>query len=243
MPRCQRTFRGLPEAATTPGNGGGRWVCPYCPDAELYETVRAPDLLEYARQAEEACIRDFGRPDDADRCPTLLLRGLRPECVRDPRERRYVIYLQRDSDAYQTRLQIGHEVFHRVCSQGRIFHWTHEMLACLVSVRLLRRNGFDEYAEQTAREYRQQAEALPLSGLLRADLWAGEATYPPGFYGRAYVTGHTLLEAVGWGALTRLARRLGRDGAPDVDAWLSSLPAGQVRAAAEEIVGITAGKR
>jgi hypothetical protein len=221
MPRCQRTFRRLGPGETTPGSGDARWVCTFCEEQETYATVRDPDLLHYACLAEATCHRDFGKPADHQR-PTLLLWGLRPECVLEPQERRYEIYLQYGSDPYQLRLQIGHEVFHRTCSQGRIFHWTHEMLACLVSVRLLRRNGWSEYAALMEEQYAGQAEQVTFAEMATADL--SRTPYPAGLYGRAYVTGAALGEWVGWNSLCRLARCLDQGGAPDLGAWQARLP-------------------
>ena len=240
MPRCQQTFRRLTEAQTVPGSGLARWKCSFCPEAEVYETIRSPDLLEYARQAQEFCVRDFGNPSDTG-WPTLLLLGIRPECVREPNERRYDIYLQRDSDPYQLRLQIGHEIFHRVCSQGKVFHWTHEMLACLVSVRLLRRGGFEEYADQTEQDYQQRAKGLSHEEMTTTDRWSrgGTEVYTPNLYGRAYVTGLALQKAVGWNHLTRLTRFLTRNGTPDTHTWLGQLPTENLRSKATQIVGIT----
>ncbi len=231
MPRCQRTFQRLRDAS----QGGGQWICPYCPDAETYEIVYDADLLQYARLAEAAAIQEFGRPGDASR-NTFLLRGLRPECVFEPVDRRYDVYLQRGSDALQLRLQIGHEVFHRVCSQGGVFHWTHEMLACLFSVRLLRQQGFEEYAAQTAREYREESKVCSLQTFLSADLWK-MSCYPSGFYGRSYVTGSALKSVIGWPALCRLARFRVERGAPDVYRWLDSLPEDARREAGRVLEG------
>ena len=215
MPRCQRTFQRISPSADS-------WVCPHCPDAETYAAVRDTELLQYARLAEAVAIEDFGRPDDVSRS-TFLLLGLRPECVLEPVDRRYDIYLQQKSDSLQLRLQIGHEIFHRICSQGRIFHWTHEMLACLFSVRLLRQQGFEDYAAQCEREYQKEAEICPSVTLFTTDLWK-LSVYPPGFYGRAYETGAELKSIVGWHVLCRLARFRAVRGVPDVSGWIDSLP-------------------
>ena len=142
MPRCQRTFRRLSERRPATGGGGVCWICPHCPDHEVYATVQEADLLDWACRAEREGGRDFAVAPDAAR-PTLLLRGLHPECVYEPADRRYEIYLKDGSDPWQLRLQIAHEMFHRLCSRGRIFHWTHEMLACLFAVRLLGRHGYE----------------------------------------------------------------------------------------------------
>ncbi|MBC8137983.1 MAG: hypothetical protein H8F28_19050 [Fibrella sp.] len=222
MPRCQRTFRYLGDGTVTFGAGVGTWVCPHCAEHESYATVRDADLLAYNMFAQNACVADFGTPADA-KLPVVLLWGMRPECVYEPSERHYEIYLAAHSDPWQARLQMGHEIFHRVAGEGNVFHWTHEMLACLFSVRLLRKSGLAEYAEQITAQYHAEAENCALSTLLRADPWR-EAAYPPGYYGRAFVTGMRLKNAVGYPALCRLARTQTFAGVPNVAAWLVSLP-------------------
>ncbi len=222
MPRCQRTFYRLAEGRLVAGTGIRQWTCRHCADAEVYETIRDPDLIQYRDLAYAYCAEQFGPPADRDR-PTILLLGLRPECVHEAQERHYDLYLQRGSDPLQIRLQIGHEMFHRACSQGRIFHWTHEMLACMTSVRLLRRCGSGEYAQKREREWLAEACLLPLSDMLSTDLWTANP-YPAGFYGRAYATGVMLAQAIGWSHLRRLARSLSPGGLPDVAGWLERLP-------------------
>jgi len=223
LPRCQRTFRRLSQGETVPGTGVRRWACSYCPDAEIYEAVRDADLNEYVRLAYDDCVAAFGTPPGDAAWPTVLVLGLRPECVREADEKRYDLYLLAGSDPWQLRLQIGHETFHRVCSQGRVFHWTHEMFACLVSTRLLRRFGLADYAAKREQEWEQEADRLPLCDLRATNLWTG-VPYPFGFYGRAFVTGARLVEAVGWQRLRPLARAA-RTAAPDVTAaWLAALP-------------------
>lgn len=195
MPRCQRTLR-LLEGTT----GATSWVCPFCTDGERYALVTDADLLGYQAFAYAAAVRDFGCPADA-RLPLRLIAGLAPECVRTPPPRGYDLYLSHDADPLQHRLQIGHEMFHRVCSQGQIFHWAHEMMACVFSVRLLRASGYDNYATQMDTLYYLQAEQLSLEGMLTADVTV--PPYPPGLYGRAYATGIALTNRIGWEALCR----------------------------------------
>jgi hypothetical protein len=180
--------------------------------------VAAPDLLQYTALALTSCCADFGKPEDAS-VPTVVLWGLTPECVFEPQERQYNLYLQQGSDGYQARLQIGHEIFHRVCSRGRIFHWTHEMLACMFSVRLLRQSGANDYADQTEREYAAQAVLCSFEQMLSADLC--RPPYPPGLYGRAFVTGMDWQERYGWTALCRLPEFRDPARLPDLPAWLS----------------------
>ncbi|MDX1934693.1 MAG: hypothetical protein SFU56_19020 [Capsulimonadales bacterium] len=220
MPRCQRTFRWLTDSPIRTAAGAASWRCPHCAGRETYETVIEPDLLDYAALAQAAAFRDFGVPEDSRRT-TVLFWGLIPECIREPGARQYHVYLQSGSDGYQARLQIGHEMFHRTCSQGRIFHWTHEMLACLFSVRLLRQNGAEEYADQTERDYGQQAQQCSFRTLVTTDLIHGP--FPPGLYGRAFRTGREWQERFGWQALCRLARTEGRNGAPDLAEWFSAV--------------------
>lgn len=222
MPRCQNTFRPLGVGTTAPGVGIGVWICPHCEGRETYSTVRDPALLSYAATARNVAGRDFAAPSDPD-VPTLLLWGTRPECVYEPASRSYDIYLATGSDPWQARLQIGHELFHRVAGEGRVFHWTHEMLACVFAVRLLRRTGFGDYATRIAAQYAAEAEACPLASLLHTDPWS-DAAYPPGYYGRAFMTGLTLQSVAGYAALCRLARTVNRAGAPDVARWRDSLP-------------------
>jgi hypothetical protein len=211
------------------GAGIRTWTCPHCADRETYTTVRDADLLSYGAFAQNVGVTDFGAPTDAKR-PVVLLRGMRPECVYEPSDRHYEIYLAADSDPWQARLQTGHEIFHRVAGEGNVFHWTHEMLACLFSVRLLRRSGFAEYADQVTAQYHAEAEDCPLSTLLAADPWR-DAAYPPGYYGRAFVTGVALKVAVGYVALCRLARTGDHAGTPDVAAWLKTLAPAEQNAA------------
>lgn len=221
MPRCQRTFRYLGDGTVTFGAGVGTWACPHCLDRENYTTVRDADLLSYGVFAQNAGVADFGAPADAKRS-TVYFWGLRPECVYEPTDRRYEIYLATGSDPWQARLQMGHEIFHRIAGEGNVFHWTHEMLACLFSVRLLRRNGLAEYADQIAAQYVAEAEQCPLSTLLHADPWR-DAAYPAGYYGRAFVTGMALQTAVGYPPLCRLARVRSHAPIPDVAGWKESL--------------------
>ena len=242
MPRCQRTFRKLPIGIALPGVGTMRWTCPHCAERETYQTLRDGDLLHFADLALNQAVRDFGPPQDIKR-PMLLLTGLHPECVRETDDKRYDIYLQAGSDAFQLRLQIGHEIFHRVCSEGRIFHWTHEMLACVFSVRLLRQHNLVAYAEAVEAQFAEQSRLLTIEHLQAAPLDAGLMGYVPGLYGRAFATGRALVNVAGWPALCKLARHNRSIGpklppVPDVIGWLETLSV-QERHAACGILGIT----
>lgn len=222
MPRCQRTFRYLLSSTVVPEAGGKQWTCPHCSEQEVYTSLRIPELLAYAAFAEKACLTHFGLPADHER-PSAFWWGIRPECVYESNDRRYDIYLASDSDPWQARLQIGHELFHRIAGEGQIFHWTHEMLACLISVRLLEQHGEKEYAAKVVAQYTQEAEYCSRNRLLEMDPWA-EAVYPVGYYGQAFVMGMALQDAVGWGELCHLARApVVATGQPDVNGWLNDL--------------------
>lgn len=216
MPRCQRTFRRLDSRGA---DRSGSWVCPICKEQETYQKIYAPDLRQYAAAAEASCRDFFQIPEDGRRADLYL--GLFPECVFEPEGRRYDIYLQHDSDSYQLRLQIGHEIFHRVCSQGTIYHWTHEMFACLFSVWFLGEAGFVEYKEQMDQRYILEAADMSLPALTGVNF--SVAPYPRGAYGRAYVTGKTLDAIVGREKLAQLVRCLDRAGNPDPRQWINSL--------------------
>ena len=239
MPRCQRTFRKLPAGKPLTRFGTMRWVCPHCADRETYETLSDGDLLRFAETALSSALNDFGPPDDAKR-PILLLRGLFPECVRELSDKRYDIYLQTGSDSLQERLQIAHEIFHRVCSQGRVFHWTHEMLACAFSVRVLETCGFGDYARSVCDYFNKQSAALSVLDMQTALLFAGVSAYPPGFYGRAFVTGQALNKIVGWPALCRLSRfnLTPTNPVPDVVGWSAAFSPEQKREI-NTLLGIT----
>ncbi len=229
MPRCQRTFRYLGD-----GQDSATWVCSHCGEQEAYIAIRDPDLLAYAAFAQRICGADFGEPSDAD-CPVFLWRGIRPECVYEPVDGCYEIYLKVNSDPLTTWLQLGHEIFHRVAGEGRVFHWTHEMFACLISVRLLNQRGFTEYADLVTERYQAESRLCSFTQLVRADPWSG-ASYPDGYYGRAFVVGIELCQAVGYRALCLLARLLNHAAVPDVPAWLESLPLTE-RNAAKFVLG------
>jgi hypothetical protein len=232
-PRCQRTFRAL-----GPPGSDTIWTCPHCPDAETYEVVRDPDLLAFAADARHAVDRGFGPPRHDRGFGERLVLGLHPECVREQRGRRYDLYLARGSGPSQLRLQIGEEMFHRVCSEGRVFHWTHEMLACLFTLSLLREHGLGGYADRVEHDWRRDAVRMPPETLAALDLWAAAGPYPPGLYGRAFVVGDAFRRAVGWDALRPLARSLGPNGQPDVAAWLGTLAPSEREHARSILAGV-----
>lgn len=232
MPRCQNTFRYLAPVAAA----GGVYVCAHCDSGEIYRAVSEPDLLAFAGFALRTAAADFGEPAD-HRTPFLIWRGVRPECVYEPADRRYDLYLAADPDPWQARLQIGHEMFHRVAGGARVFHWTHEMLACLFSVRLLRLCGFAEYAARTEAYFAEEGGALTQARFVGADPCASHDT---AYYGRAFLTGRALQGAAGYAALCRLARTISPAGQPDVNGWLASL-GGAVRIAAALVLQSTEG--
>jgi len=61
--------------------------------------------------------------------------------------------------------------------------------------------------------------------------------YPPGLYGRAWVTGCELAAAIGWERLKGLAQSLDEHGRPDVGGWVDGL-VGRQRNEVERVLGV-----
>ncbi len=61
----------------------------------------------------------------------------------------------------------------------------------------------------------------------------GPSQYPEGLYGRAFVTGRALIDAIGWRSVKGLVHTVDAAGQPSVAAWLSTLDVPERRAAVE----------
>ncbi len=140
-------------------------------------------------------------------------------------------------DWWRVRYQVAHELFHWACTPAGVFHWAHELFAVEMAVRAMARIGEHAYAARCAAELAADAERLDLAGMLRARL---ELAYPEGLYGRAFLTGRALAEAVGWERLKPLATSFDRRGRPDVAAWARSFPS-EERERIEAVLGPPAG--
>jgi hypothetical protein len=176
------------------------------------------------------CRTEFGVPDDG--YPTVVWLGEEPEAVFEEDLGAYHVYLWRDATPVQALYQAAHESFHRVCTPTGSFHWVHEMLAVHFSLLVLDRVGQHAYA--TAARVRLTSEAEQCS-LARMRGLSG-LPYPVGLYGRAYVAGGELIEAVGWDKLRHLALARDEAGRPCIDTWLDSLPTAE-RTRAQRVSG------
>ncbi len=125
-----------------------------------------------------------------------------------------------DPDWWRIRYQIAHEVFHWLCTPPRTFHWAHELFAVEMAIRAMEEIGEADYARRSAESLTADAALLPLGAMLVTTLAPG---YPLGLYGRAWLTGRRLGDAVGWELLKPLARSFRADGRPDVAGWMRSL--------------------
>lgn len=155
------------------------------------------------------------------RDPPLLEWGDRPEFRAGTSDGKAKIFVAREgADWWRIRYQIAHEVFHWLCGP-HVFHWTHEFFAVELAVRAMDEIGEHDYARRLMVSLSEEAEHLSLSVMLTTPLGAG---YPRGLYGRAWLSGRSLIEAVGWERLKPLADCFAADGSSDLLGWIRSLP-------------------
>jgi hypothetical protein len=147
----------------------------------------------------------------------------------DPR-----IFVKRcGADWWRIRYQIAHELFHWLCTPAGVFHWTHEQLAVETAVQSMEAIGEHDYARRETKRLTSEAARLPLSTMLVTPF---REVYPPGLYGRAWVTGRELIGAVGWKRVKPLAQSFDHHGKPDVADWVAAL-AQTERSAVEGVLG------
>jgi len=107
------------------------------------------------------------------------------------------------------------------------------MLAVETSMRGMRELGEDDYARRAVDGLVAEAELLPMVTMLTTPVRPGPL---PGLYGRAWMTGVCLIEAVGWGRVKLLAHAFDAAGKPDVPAWVRWLTPDE-RASVEAVLG------
>lgn len=153
------------------------------------------------------------------------------------------IFVAREgADWWRIRYQIAHEVFHWLCSPPRTFHWTHEMLAVETAVRAMDEIGEHDYARRSVDLLLEQAELLPLQTMLVTPLVSDDppGLYGhPGIYGRAWLTGRQLSDAVGWERVKQLADSFDPNGKASPRRWVLLLPA-EDREKVEAVLGASA---
>jgi hypothetical protein len=167
----------------------------------------SPPLLEWGNRAEF-------RPVTADGVPRIFVK------------RRY-------ADWWRIRYQIAHELFHWLCTPPGTFHWTHELFAVETAVRAMQELGEHDYVRKETDRLAAEAELLSLGAMLVTPF--GDLP-PAGLYGRAWVTGRALVDAIGWERLKPLARSFDEQGKPDVVAWIRALERPK-RTAVEGVLG------
>jgi hypothetical protein len=203
---------------------------------EVPEIITDPELLAFGDHCVDVCAREFNRCTDTwPRRFEVWSETAQPQF----RAREGRIILKQGCNWWQLRSQVGHEVFHWLCTPGSedIFHWTHEVLAQEMSIRCIRSAtivpppphdkfrdgrpyGVDDYADEAEAEYRREAISTSLEKMLTTEL------VPPYEWvrGRAFVVGRKLATEVGWEQLKRVATYFDEAGKPDVRRWLRDLP-------------------
>lgn len=151
--------------------------------------------------------------------PIRLIWGSQPEYRPATTGRGGVLLMQEGSDWWQIRYQLGHEIFHWVCTPGRLFHWVHEMFAVEMSLRGMQAIGEHDYVREIRQRLASEATELAYREMQALSL---EPPYPTGLYGRAWITGRDLQAAVGWNRLKPLAAMF-RAGEPDMAGWFETL--------------------
>ncbi len=118
------------------------------------EVIEDAELLDFSNQAYNWCVTWFGTPDD-ELLPYEILRAPMNGCSRHRLVKLYSIYINKNYKFQEQILAtLGHEVYHRVTMQKnslRRIVWVDEMVAFLISDRILMISGLAEYAE-----YRKQ---------------------------------------------------------------------------------------
>jgi hypothetical protein len=224
QPMCLRTHRWLGEDERT---GEGEFTCAgqanLCAGGETYrlegpETTTTAAVREAIHHAEVIV-----RVPPPERFQTWLVtqepseNPILPERTED-RARQPVIYLTATT-VDQMVFQAAHEAAHLMCTPTHVHHWTHEVVAVLVSLDVLSATGRTGYRDLVRHDLKAEADQLSVEQFVRVD----ELPYPPGFYGRAADFGLRLVSAVGPAGYASLARRF-KDGKPDYWGWVDDLP-------------------
>ena len=203
------------------------------------EIVTDRELLDYSGHCVRACARELGRAEEGLPPPFVVFTGGRVAEFRKQPGHGTAVILKGGSDRWQLRYQAGHEISHWLCTPAEafpgIFHWTHEMLAFELALRCLRGSkieGSGEYAGRCEQLLERQARRTSRKRMLTTPL-----THPYSWvYGRAFVTGRQLQDAVGWERVKELATCFDKRGQPDLRGWLGILPTDE-RKQAELVLG------
>ena len=132
------------------------------------------------------------------------------------------IFLTNKVYPQQARYQIAHEVVHGTLSPTRvIFDWVQEMFAVLLAVWAMEEAGIQEYADEEKEALGRSATDLDVQAMLQMKV---KLPIPPPLYGRAFLVGTQLNEAIGWEKLKLLGTSFDIEtGKHDVRTWLAGL--------------------
>ncbi len=123
-------------------------------DAWNLVEIQDPHLLDFSKQAYNWCVTWFGIPVDELWEYEILIASM-SGCSRQKLFKYYTIYIDKRNKSIEQKMAIiAHEVYHRVTipkNSLRRIVWVDEMVAFLVSDRILMMSGLEQYAE-----YRKQ---------------------------------------------------------------------------------------
>ncbi len=176
--------------------------------------IEDAELQLFAQQAYRYCIDWFGVPLD-DNWRYVLVDGSFDGCAHNRILREYTIVIRSDY-AYpeQKKAAIAHEMYHRMTllKEGlRESAWIDEMLAFLVSQRILSNQGMLEYANLRLQRQLNSKYRLDLSSLQKAQrkrilFGLGGITYPQGFASAVACLGTELEAKLGWSTINYLVQ-------------------------------------
>jgi hypothetical protein len=222
VPQCQRSPN---RTILGPAHkiADDTWRCPGapyspdCPGGELYHRTRDGLAHELLAKAIAFAEQQHGRPAPL---PVDCYLGESPLTVPERGGERIHVYLSRDASPQGWAYEAGHEAAHAVAGAGRAMrHWTHEMVAVLMALRFLDSVGMAATANRTRARLRTEAEQITAAAVMAEE----ECTYPKGLYGRVYLMGQALVDAVGLNAVLGVVDAFNKHDRADHTVWLASL--------------------
>jgi hypothetical protein len=226
VPQCQHSYVFLREDIDR--RADGTWTCPGppwtpCTEGEIYDESVPEWCGAYfersMRLVEQLSQRTRKNPASSH----LVLFGVRPQTMHEGNHAdRYCIYIASGSNDDQIRYQLGHEAVHRLNSPPHTRHWTHEMVAELFTIEMLRREGHGFYAHLIHLSSMSNHD-VDFEPLCHAAHWdASVASYAAAYRLAVDLSNR---EEIGTAKLWELlGTNVDVEGVPDVGAWLAGLP-------------------
>ena len=116
-----------------------------------------------------------------------------------------------------------------------VFDWVQEMFAVLLAVCAMEEAGLEEYADAERKALTDDASGLNVQTMVKMEVGL---PISPALYGRAFLVGTQLNQAIGWKRLKLLGTEIDPDtGKHDLRAWLADLESGDRRAAERVLEG------